>query len=1147
MKCITASLEATASFGQLLQHIQNSTLPASLTQVPSGARAHLACHLARVTGKTVLFVSASDYDAHRLFERCYYQNKVYLPAPHVELRVVEAKAAGTAEQRVAALCAMKKPGRAVFLSMYALLYKMRPMAQFFGRFMHIAADMIIKPRDLLAKLGEMGYERTPLLESPGFISGRGEIVEVFPPDRDDPIRITFFDDEIESIRSFSADSQRSFGEPLAELDIPPASDLCLSAEDRQTLLGYLRAVPAGKRGDAAQRMEYDLTSTGGFPNIEAYSGIFEDFCTVADLPGGTTVLLDDAARLFADFSERRAARTALFAEVLEAGDALGCETDCHMEPEAFAARYGDRLLDRQVLQPLCGLSTTPIDMGMKSAVGFRGNLPMLAEAVLARIAGGWQVYLMVGGKTRPLSRQLEEYGLLAPPMSGAALSGPGACVVPARLEQGFEIPETKTLFLSEQEIFGAPAKVRPKAKKAAGTDGSTLLLGDLKAGDIIVHEIHGKGRFLGLKNMDVGGTRADYIELEYRDGDKLYIQTAQIHRVQKYIGPGENETIRLSKLGGKEWDAAKNRARSSVKELAEDLVELYRQRSLQKGFAFGKDTVWQQQFEDSFDYEETPGQVESIEQIKKDMESARIMDRLLLGDVGYGKTEVAMRACFKAVMDSKQVAVLVPTTLLARQHYETFKERFAGFPVRIGLLSRYTKNAADIMAQVADGRIDIIIGTHKLLNKAMAYKDLGLLVIDEEQRFGVSHKERIKDMKRSVDVLTLTATPIPRTLEMAMTGIRDMSTIATPPRDRKEVRAFVAPFSWSLVREAILKELQRGGQVYFVVRKITGMDEIAKKIMEAVPGVRLVTAHGQMSETQFDKNVTDFYEHRYDVLLCTTIIESGIDIPSVNTIIVYEADKFGLAQLYQLKGRVGRSAVGAYAYFTHKGDGVVNEAAAKRLEAIREFTQFGSGFKIAMRDLEIRGAGNILGAEQSGHMAQVGYSLYCKLVKEQVETAMGRPPREEKDCTVELGLNAFIPTGYIGEEAQRLDIYRQIQAVGDLTAAKAVREALTERFGKPPQEVENLLGAAVVRAFAARAGMASVIRKAGAVEMRFDVSTQLEPADLARLLASYGPSVTLRHSTPPVLILRPKKGKLYTEMLQLMDQIRRCIAAANPV
>jgi len=1148
VKCITEHLNRAEGMLRLLEIVRGGQLPCSLLRVADGAKPYLYGELGRSLKRTVFVACATEYEAKRQYAGCYSSARLYIPAPHIELRPIEAKSAETSRERVRAIGELAGGPRIVFLSLDALLYKMRSPVRFFEAFRRICRGMEISPHSLMEYFFGMGYERAALVESVGLCSGRGEIVEIFPPNSEHPLRITFFDQEIESIRYFDEDSQRSFGEGLEEVCISPATEFCLAKEERETLAHYFQSNPNRKLRESAGRILYELEQKRPFANMEAYSGVLDDHHSLVEYARDSLILFDDYRAAAADYDKRQQARQALFGEIMQQQDAFGCENDTRVSPDAFLEAYGGRTIDLAGIGEEKRLSRRKVDFGMRSAVGFRGNMEMLSDAVRSRVQDGYQVYLFAGGKSKQLSAQLEEYGLVAPPMSGRPLDGPGVCCVSGRIRSGFELPEKRALYLSEEEIFGRASR-KPSEKRSREKQSGDTLLADLKAGDIVVHEVHGKGRFLGLKNMDVAGARADYIELEYRDGDKLYIQTSQIDRVQKYIGPGDGEgEVRLSKLGGKEWENAKAKARQSVKKLAEDLVELYRQRSALKGYRFSKDTVWQSQFEDSFEFEETPGQLESIRQIKRDMQSDKIMDRLLLGDVGYGKTEVAMRACFKAVMDSRQVAVLVPTTLLARQHYETFKERFAGFPVRIAMLSRFSKDAAKTLEDLAQGRVDIVIGTHKLLGKKVRFRDLGLLVIDEEQRFGVSHKERLKDLRKEVDVLTLTATPIPRTLEMALTGMRDMSTIATPPEERKEVQAYVAEFSWGLVREAIMNELHRGGQIYFVLRRVTGMEEIAKQLSEVAPEARVVAAHGQMSESIFERNVTAFYERQYDVLLCTTIIESGIDIPSVNTIIVYEADKFGLSQLYQLKGRVGRSSLQAYAYFTHLKEDRMSELAARRLAAVREFTQFGSGLKIAMRDLEIRGAGNILGAEQSGHMAQIGYSLYCKLVKEQVQEVMGMPPPEEEgETTVEMAVNAYIPSGYIPEEEQKLDMYRRVQAVSTLEEARAAREEFADRFGKAPPEVENLLGASVVRGYAHRAGIASVIRKGALVELRFRENAQIDLQKLMGVLQNHRKNAEFRRSTPPVVLFRMEKSKGYGELLQLMEQIRHCICLTNQV
>ncbi len=772
-------------------------------------------------------------------------------------------------------------------------------------------------------------------------------------------------------------------------------------------------------------------------------------------------------------------------------------------------------------------ATCEVDFGLRAAAGFAGRMEQLAQALKDRVDSGYAVYMFAGAKADQLSAELEGRGIIAPVL-GEVPDGAKLAISREHLSYGFEMGAPRAVVLGANDIFG---RVKKKIGKRRKTSQAEDIFSDLKPGDYVVHEVHGKGRYIGLKTMEAGGNITEYMELEYRGGDKLYIPTAQIDRVEKYIGSEESD-VQLSRLGGKEWENAKARVRESALKLAFDLVELYSARFDSKGHAFAPDTVWQRQFEENFEYEETEGQLQSVEEIKKDMEAPRAMDRLLLGDVGYGKTEVAMRAAMKAVMDGKQVAVLVPTTLLARQHLQTFRERFTGFPVNIEGLTRFSKaKHKSIIEDVRRGKVDIIIGTHRLLSGDVEYNDLGLLIVDEEQRFGVNHKEKIKVIKKSVDVLTLSATPIPRTLEMSLTGIRDMSTIDTPPAMRVQPYSYVMRYSDGLLRDAIMREIQRGGQVYFVCRQIRDMDKLMSDVAKNVPGARVAAAHGQMGEAEMERVVSGFIDGQYDVLVCTTIIESGIDIPAVNTIVVYEADKFGLSQLYQLKGRVGRADQSSYAYFTYMGEGIVNETAAKRLEAIREFTQLGSGFKIAMRDLQIRGAGNLMGAEQSGHMATVGYSMYVKLMNEAVKIARGKAVKPEIETAVELNVPAFIPNTYIANQTDKMDIYRLISRIKGLADAKAASAEIADRYGKLPREVNNLVLAAVIKHYASAAGIASVIKKPGRVELKYSEKAQPNVNKVLKMAERFSDRVILKNKTPMEIVYQldsdmPTKGFL---------------------
>ena len=1120
-------------------------MPISLNLVAEGAKGYIAEIALTELESSVFFVCSSDFAAKQMYSHFPFENRIYLPSQQTEIGIIETKGNAVLSERAKALINMQKKRCVVFLSIDTFLYKMCPHDRFYSSAFSIKTGDTFAPQQLLAKFVSMGYERSALIDTNGQISGRGEIVEVYPPDYDNPVRITFFDDEIESMRFFDEETQRSFGENLQDCIIYPAHEFVFSDGDRAVVCNYLKKRNEGSCRAVGERFAYELEEYSYFPNIEAFTGLLEKSETIADYLSQSVVLTDSLTAIISEHRNRAESRNAMLAAVLSENGAFGCENTCYSDIDVSISAIEDKIIDFAGIEPY-RFSTRPqsLSMDIYNSESFHGSFSMLKESLLAREKAGWKIFMFAGGRAKSLSRLLMDEGMEVPVLNIDSENEASVGIFSSVLYNGFELRKEKTLFLSEEDIFGVRRGHIKKEKRKKNTDD---ILSELNVGDIVVHDLHGKGRFLGIKNMEVGGVCADYIELEYRDGDKLYIQTSQIDRVQKYIGPGsDEENAKLSKLGGKEWDNQKSKARKSIKKLAEDLQKIYSERAHLKGYRFSEDTVWQREFEENFDHDETPGQIESIRQIKRDMQSSKIMDRLLLGDVGYGKTEVAMRACFKAVMDSKQVAVLVPTTLLARQHFITFKERFAGFPIKIVMLSRFTDHPAKVIEQLKNGGADIVIGTHKLLSKSIEYKNLGLLIVDEEQRFGVSHKERIKDMKRTVDVLTLTATPIPRTLEMALTGIRDMSTIDTPPPDRKEVQAYVTEFSGSLVREAVMKELARGGQIFFVCPRVAQMDELMRMLKQTVPEARCCSVHGQMNERDFENTVSQFIDHEYDLMLCTTIIESGIDIPAANTIIVYQSEMFGLAQLYQLKGRVGRSSVRAYAYFTHLGGGQLSELAAKRLAALREFTQFGSGLKIAMKDLEIRGAGNILGAEQSGHMAQIGYSLYCKLVREEV-ASLNAKQVEDTETTVEFGVSAFIPASYVSDEGQKIDMYRRIAAINTLEEAKDVRAEFSDRFGAVPKEVENLLTISVLKAFAQKACIASVIRKNGAVEMKLEENASADLRQLSRILDRYKNNALMRRSTPPVIVFKTKKGVSFSNLLTFVSEIGRCIYKSNNV
>ncbi|MBQ3273801.1 MAG: transcription-repair coupling factor [Christensenellaceae bacterium] len=993
----------------------------------------------------------------------------------------------------------------------------------------IVPGMELDPGKLLSELVDMGYERVDAVYAKGQFAQRGEITDIFSPCHEQPLRIVFFDIEVETAKYFDPDTQSASGGPLEEACIYPASPYMLSESEKEKAAGYFRNFTGvdSAAGGAAAEYIISLEESGTFSNIDSFFNSFADSCTVMEYFDGAVFVVDSMKMLAAAVEASGEAALKAYGELEKEGEVFPAQRSALMSMADVESSLSGPVID------IGALSRKPdIDFGMRSPVGFGGNIAELARSLKERAGQGWQVLLAVGGKAESLSRALMDMDIIAPVDSVKA----AVCCLTERLIGGYEFSSEKVLFLGEGDVYNVVRKRKQKEKKEMDRSDEELFA-ELKAGDYVVHEVHGRGRYLGLKTMEAAGTVGEYLELEYRDGDRLFIPTSQIGRIQKYIGSEDGEPM-LSRLGGKEWESAKSKARESVKKLAFDLVELYSGRYGNSGYAFGPDTVWQAQFEDGFEYELTDGQARSLMEIKADMESGKVMDRLLLGDVGYGKTELAARAAFKAVMDGKQVCMLVPTTLLARQHGMTFRERFAGFPVTVEVLSRNSgKRADEIKEGLKSGKVDIVIGTHKLLSDSVGFSDLGLLIIDEEQRFGVSHKEKIKLLKKNVDTLTLSATPIPRTLEMSLIGVRDLSMIKTPPVFRKEPVAYVIRYSESLVREAVRKEIGRGGQVYFVVRQVQQIPRMLEELRRIVPEARIDVAHGQMSGTEMEKAVTSFIDGETDILLCTTIIESGIDIPAVNTIIVYEADRFGLSQLYQLRGRVGRMDKTPYAYFTFLSENM-GENAKKRLAAIKEFTSLGSGFKIAMRDLQIRGAGNLLGPEQSGHMASVGYTMYCKMMKDAVNAAKGKPQEEpEIDTTVDLGVPAFIPSSYIDNDALKLDVYKSIARVGSLDDAKEVSAGLADRYGRMPEEVNNLMVSAVVKKYASSAGIASVIKKGGVTELIYDKSVNFDLEKLMRFLQENRKMAQLRATTPPAVLLKAENIK---GMLSFLSGLKHC-------
>jgi transcription-repair coupling factor (superfamily II helicase) len=1014
-----------------------------------------------------------------------------------------------------------------------------------------------KQEDLLRALDAGGYSIEPQVSAPGEASRRGGIVDVWPPSEELPLRIELFGDDIESIRAFDPTTQRSSG-MRDSVRIGPAREMVLDHERMAHLADHMQL--AGMRGETRERFDVDVAALRGgdtFQGDEFYApfltaGSLLDHMAEPPAEAGTgakrtraqqaaplppqraaLVVIDEPADVAAVQQERDEQAHEARRELELRGELPHGMPEPHIGwPELHAAIEAQphRLsLSRWATGEHEAAGTdAAIRLPFGPTAAYGGRLRVLAEELTQTLRGGQQV-VVVSTQSKRLAELLAEhdvFGRVADAIEAPQLGRGALTIIHGSLPHGWSVGEDGAglTLLTDAEVFGFSKQRRAPPRKGAARD---TFLADLTAGEYVVHIEHGIARFAGLVRKDVGGNEHEFLELQYADGDRLYVPTEQVDRVSRYVGPSEHRPS-LTRLGSQEWSRAKARVRRAVQELATELLKLYASREVAEGHAFSPDAAWQAELEASFPYVETADQASAIRDVKHDMEDVRPMDRLVCGDVGYGKTEVAVRAAFKAVTDGTQVAILVPTTVLAQQHYNTFRQRLSGFPVKIEMLSRFRsdREQRDVVAAAVAGSVDIVIGTHRLLQKDVAFKNLGLIVIDEEQRFGVTHKERLKQMRSEVDVLTLTATPIPRTLNMALTGIRDMSTIETPPEERLPIKTYVTEFDDHLVREAITREMERGGQVYFVHNRVHNIELLARQLRDIVPEAEILIGHGQMHEDQLEKVMLDFTEGKADVLVCTTIIESGLDIPNVNTIIINNADRFGLAQLYQLRGRVGRGAARAYAYLLYEKHRSLSEVAQKRLQTIFEATELGAGFQIALRDLEIRGAGNLLGAEQSGQIGTVGFDLYVKLLADAVEglkaLARGEPPPPSKmqpAVQIDVPLTAFIPESYIGDLNVRLAMYQRMAAADALDAGADLEQEMNDRFGAPPTPVRNLLYIVHIRVLAKRAHIASISRDertAGAhvLSLRtqdgYDFGVQLSPSSRRNLERADG--VTIGHA-----------------------------------
>ena len=1177
MEHFLQQLQTIPEAAELIRRVDGGGCPAAVSGLQPVQRACVGAAVARGTGRPAVFVCGDEREARQLtadLAALTAQAPVLLLSREWQFRPGAVSSRDWERSRLAALYALANGDAAVTVATAdALMARTLPPELLLSLSMTLEAGGQADLKQLTGRLLAAGYTRCDQVEGVGQFALRGGILDVFSPLMDQPVRCEFFDDEIDSMGTFDPATQRRTANVTSALLLPAAEVLPRSAEGGleglgKTLLRLADKLAKKQKTEttvARLREDGERLKNGAVPGgMDRYLAAVYPKVTagVHYLPGDAVVFLCESGRVDERVKnallQNKQDTEALLEAGLLAGDyakLLLSGEELYAALEDFPVIMADSLpTSRHPLKPR-GLLT----MNARQLSSYGGSLETAVTDLEHYRANGSAVLVLCAGESRAhnLHRLLEERGIpAAVDLKNAAMPKAGEVRISlGALSAGCEWPYLKLAVLTEGQLT-APTQKRLKLKKESNRQKIQSYT-DLSPGDLVVHVHHGVGRFAGIQRMPVDGVEKDYIKIDYAGGDCLYVPVTQLDLVSKYIGGGEDqERQKLNKLGGTEWARQKTKAKKAAKDLAKGLTQLYAERQRRPGFAFSPDSPWQREFEDAFPYAETDDQLRAIEEIKKDMEKPRPMDRLLCGDVGYGKTEVALRAVMKCVLDGKQAAILVPTTVLAQQHYATAAARFRAFPVTVEVLSRFRspRQVKDILERTRDGRVDLLIGTHKLLSKNVQFKDLGLLIIDEEQRFGVTHKERLRQVAQQVDTLTLSATPIPRTLNMALSGIRDMSTIEQPPQDRQPVQTYVLEHDWGILAEAIRRELSRGGQVYYLHNRVDNIDATAARLRELLDDDAVVeTAHGKMAEGELSRVMARMSEGEIDVLVCTTIIETGIDIPNVNTLIIEDADNMGLSQLHQIRGRIGRSARRAYAYLTYRAGKVLTEVAAKRLTAIREYVEFGSGFKIAMRDLEIRGAGNLLGPEQSGYMMSVGYDMYLKLLNDAVLEQQGREVPVRVECSADLTVAAYIPEGYVPAAEQRMDLYRRIAALRTASDRDELTDELLDRYGDVPPPVEALLDVALLRAAAMERGITDITQKGRQLLFSFD--GRIDPSALLAVctMASYRSRTQLTAGASPrlTLYLQPKEEPLaaaggLVEALRLHEKDTQQADGASP-
>lgn len=1163
-------LKSDAVYQQLKTGLEENQGPLLVSGCTDTAKWHLTSLIGNQRKKECKIIIVPDEKKAREWVEGYPffgEKTYYFPAKDPLFYSADVHGNAIAKERMQCIERIIKGQGGVFvMTVDAVMDRVIPLSEIKKHRMMFCVGDEIGESQTAEKFVALGYEKTPFVEAPGEFSIRGGIIDIYPYTGECPYRLELWGDEIDSIRSFDAESQRSI-EEVNKLTVYPAAEIILE-EDRITeglkrierdykeLAGrFHKSFETEKEVRLKKefsRVKEELTQLHMLIGVEGYLPYFYEKTDgiLNYFPKDSIIYVDEPAHLrergeafYLEFCESMKSR-------LEGGYLL---PDQMNTVEGYDEAV--RLMEKHPILCFSTLSAGTDEfrvqeaffMDSKSIQSYNNSFEQLMKDLASYQKKQYRIIVASPSVTRAkrLAEDMRENGMVVTYDKDLEHEiYPGQIVVTAgKLKTGIEYPETKWVLISESDIFKGRKEKRRKKVSAKAKGEKIKNFADINIGDYVVHEKHGVGIYRGIEKITVDGVEKDYISIEYQGGDNLFILASALDQIAKYASANARKP-RLHKLGGSEWKKTKTRVKGQVKDIAKELVELYAVRQAKEGYVCDKDSVWQKEFEELFPYDETQDQLNAIEDTKRDMESRKIMDRLICGDVGYGKTEVAIRAAFKAVDNGKQVAYLVPTTILAQQHFNTFAERFRQYPISVRVMSRFCtpKEQKETIEGLKNGMVDIVIGTHRLLSKDLNYKNLGLLIIDEEQRFGVNHKEKIKTMKKDVDVLSLSATPIPRTLHMSLIGIRDMSLLEEAPHDRRAIQTYVMEYNEEMVKEAVYREMSRGGQVYYVYNRVSNIAEITAQLQKILPNARVAFAHGQMKERELEQIMMQFMNREIDVLVSTTIIETGLDIPNVNTMIIHDANQLGLSQLYQLRGRVGRSNRNAFAFLMYKQNTLLKETAEKRLQAIREFTDLGSGYKIAMRDLEIRGAGNLLGQAQSGHMEAVGYDLYCKMLNDAVLTLKGEHKEtDEFETTLDLDINAFIPAAYVRNEYQKLELYKRISAIESKDEMEDMTDELIDRFGELPRSVYNLLYVAWLKALAHEACMTDVKQRGEKIffEMKPDANVDVDL--IGDVLKEFRGELSLRAGNIPVFVLDVE----HIKKTKRLEKIEHCVNSLN--